>query len=264
MAILQGLAGAAVVEPEQQQGDGHGFQVYHHQQQPYNNEQQVNSVSHAAGLVSATPSGGTQAVTTPSARAPSVGVPTYDTGAGTGNASGKGGGSKRPKRKRRRYDPEVKEYVQYNDKDVLFGRGGLINKHPGNNRYHREKKKLQAAYLKASKEEKGAISKSLIDLVHAWGGRFLKRDDSKKEIEGNKKGLWYEVHDRTAQTKAGQALCEDYTKEQRKEKRMRYAATKNEARAANIIALANKNAARGNSNGFLSLSIPSGAINGTN
>ena len=122
--------------------------------------------------------------------------------------------SSAPKRIRKVYDIAVdcRRYVQYTDSDVLCQRGGLANKHKGNHQYLAAKEALQTVYQATPKSGRTAVAQQLVDRVHAWGGRFLRKDA---------KG-WYEIHNHTARTKAGQALREEYTPEERKEKRDRY------------------------------------------
>jgi hypothetical protein len=110
---------------------------------------------------------------------------------------------------------ESRVYVRYTDSDVLCQRGGLANRHPGNQQYLKAKDVLQPTYFAASKTGRTKVAQDLVDQVHAWGGRFLRFE----------KGCgWYEIHNLTARTKASQVLREDYTPEQRKEKRERHRA----------------------------------------
>lgn len=126
--------------------------------------------------------------------------------------------AKKPKKKRiyksRKVIPEVKTFVEFTDDDVLLGRGGLSNKHPGNKRYRTEIENAKAVYRAASKDEKTEWANLLVEYVKKYGGRFLEKD---KET-----GKWYIVPDVVARRKAGQALREDNTAESRKEKRDRY------------------------------------------
>merc|ERR1712154_697991 len=70
---------------------------------------------------------------------------------------------------------------------------------------------LKACYRSSSKDEKTDWSQCLVDYVHAYGGRFLRfRKDE---------GIWYEVSNREARKKAGQALREENTPESRAAKR---------------------------------------------
>lgn len=126
------------------------------------------------------------------------------------------GKKKRKKRvyKSRKVIPAVKTFVDYTDNDVLLGRGGLSNKHPGNKRYRQEIENTKAVYRSAAKEEKTEWASLLIEYVQRYGGRFLEKD---KET-----GKWYIVPDIVARRKAGQALREDNTPESRAEKRERY------------------------------------------
>jgi len=86
----------------------------------------------------------------------------------------------------------------FNDSDVLSGRGGGTNVHPGN-RHFRELINLhRRAYLKARKNDKPAISRAIVRAVRENNGRFLKRDE--------KSGLWFEIGDDAAREKTSQAL----------------------------------------------------------
>lgn len=117
-------------------------------------------------------------------------------------------------RVRKTYEPERRIYVQYTDSDVLCQRGGLANKHPGNHRYLTAKDAMQPVYLATPKAGRTAVAQRLVDQVRQWGGRFLKYDTVHQ--------AWYEIHNHTARTKCGQALREEYTPDQRAEKRARY------------------------------------------
>jgi len=113
-----------------------------------------------------------------------------------------------------RKEPAVKVYYEPQDADVLLGRGGRTNHHPGNKRYLEAKDLIQDRYLAASKNEKTDISQELVDVVHAWGGRFLQLDEI-----ANK---WFEVTNIKARKKASQTLREMNTPEQRAAKRAKY------------------------------------------
>lgn len=118
------------------------------------------------------------------------------------------------KRERKDYDaPEgQRTYVQLRSIDVGMGRGGEMNRHDGNLLFHDAKRRLQPLYAQASKADCTLIAQQLVLDVRAWGGRFLKKD----------KSGWYVVHNHTARTKCSQALRENYTAEERAEKRRRY------------------------------------------
>mmetsp|Transcript_24786 Transcript_24786/g.38315 ORF Transcript_24786/g.38315 Transcript_24786/m.38315 type:complete len:426 (-) Transcript_24786:528-1805(-) len=94
--------------------------------------------------------------------------------------------------------------IEKQHNDVLFGRGGGINSHPGNMNYRYIVSKHKRAYnLAANKQEKARISQSVIDAIHGMTprGRFLmkaNRDDK----------LWTEVDISDAMKKTSQALRE--------------------------------------------------------
>ena len=116
----------------------------------------------------------------------------------------------------RRPEPECKVFFQVRDVDVLLGRGGRVNHHPGNRRYLRQKEAMQERYLTAEKNHKKEISQELVDTVHAWGGRFL-------QLEEGTEDSWFEVLNRVAREKASQTLREMNTAENRAAKRAKYA-----------------------------------------
>jgi hypothetical protein len=113
------------------------------------------------------------------------------------SSSLKSGGSKKKKKKRRELDETVA--IDPTDDDVLFGRGGYTNSHPGNIKYRAKALELRPWYEASSKEEKYNISELLIESVKAEGGRFL---------EKGKDGLWHEVLYNGARKKASQQLRE--------------------------------------------------------
>lgn len=88
--------------------------------------------------------------------------------------------------------------LHYNDRDVLSGRGGGTNLHPGN-RYYRELILSQcSAYEEASKTMKPEISRQIIRKIREKGGRFLRK--SKTD------GMYFEIDESTARGKTSQAL----------------------------------------------------------
>jgi hypothetical protein len=89
--------------------------------------------------------------------------------------------------------------VKYTDDDVLLGRGGFTNTHPGNIRFHEKALELRQLYESSDKEQKFEISKLLLGSVTDKGNRFLERGDD---------GLWHEVVGFGARKKASQALRE--------------------------------------------------------
>ena len=92
-----------------------------------------------------------------------------------------------------------------NENDVLSGRGGRINSHPGNVRFRdiiaNKKKEYLAPTTK--KLEKAHIAAAIVnDIRHMTPpGRFLKEDADT--------GLWWDIGDAKAIKKTGQALRED-------------------------------------------------------
>jgi hypothetical protein len=85
----------------------------------------------------------------------------------------------------------------YSRNDVLCGRGGGTNVHPGNRRFRDLINANRRAYLKARKNDKPAISRSIVRTIREMNGRFLKKDE---------KGLWFEIGDDGAREKTSQAL----------------------------------------------------------
>ena len=127
--------------------------------------------------------------------------------------------AKKPKKKRKRKPrqkilPAVYEYVgEPRENDILCGRGGKTNHHPGNKRWLEEVKNLQGWYrgIEADKE-KTDLSQCLVDYVQSYGGRFIEKDSTG----------WFIIPNRKARLKAGQALRENNDPEIRKAKRARY------------------------------------------
>lgn len=85
--------------------------------------------------------------------------------------------------------------------DVICGRGGKANTHPGNISFREEAKKLRSWYESSSKSEKFTISSFLVDIVREGGGRFLRRDPDRP-------GGWLEADSSEVRKKASQALRE--------------------------------------------------------
>jgi hypothetical protein len=88
------------------------------------------------------------------------------------------------------------------DNDVICGRGGLGNRHPGNVCYREIIKKYQVQYLKAQKREKKTIALDIVDIIHKLNppGKFLQKDNST--------GLYLEIDDKRASEKVSQSLRE--------------------------------------------------------
>ena len=87
----------------------------------------------------------------------------------------------------------------------MSGRGGAVNGHAGNKQYRAVVNGMKAEYLspKTRKSEKTHIAAKLVFEIRQLSppGRFLKLDAST--------GKWYEIGDRAAFRKTGQALREN-------------------------------------------------------
>ncbi|ACI65611.1 predicted protein [Phaeodactylum tricornutum CCAP 1055/1] len=86
----------------------------------------------------------------------------------------------------------------FHDADVLSGRGGGTNVHPGNRNFRDMINLHRRAYLKARKNDKPAISRAIVRSIRESKGKFLKKDE--------KTGLWFEIGDDAAREKTSQAL----------------------------------------------------------
>ncbi len=92
-----------------------------------------------------------------------------------------------------------------NKADVLCGRGGNINTHPGNENFRKLIEEHKRVYLTARfKKEKRIITDSIIEEVRRRGGKFLIRD--------GKTNLWHQVPIEKARDKTSQALRENAPK----------------------------------------------------
>jgi len=86
--------------------------------------------------------------------------------------------------------------------DVLCGRGGATNNHPGNRFFRKIVKEHQPDYFRAKKREKPNVAREIVSAIKARNppGRFLKKCPTS--------GIWHEISDRRATEKASQALRE--------------------------------------------------------
>lgn len=122
---------------------------------------------------------------------------------------------KRPPRKRKTRVPVVKNYFEPTDADILCGRGGRANNHPGNKKYLELKDQVRPRYTAASKAAKTGIAEEVVDtVIKEWKGRFLALD--------TKADKWYEIDRLEARRKCSQALREENTAEARAQKRAKY------------------------------------------
>ena len=85
--------------------------------------------------------------------------------------------------------------------DVLFGRGGLTNRHIGNLRYRDIISIHRQDYVSAQKTDKPSVARKIVKAIRTGDkpGRFLRKGDDDK---------WHEVSDKEAAWKASQALRE--------------------------------------------------------
>lgn len=87
------------------------------------------------------------------------------------------------------------------DWDVLCGRGGKSNHHPGNKRYRQVVAEMKAKYRgTAAKTDKTALSRAIVDYVNGYGGRFIKKN--------SKAGKYILLTKAEARKKTSQALRE--------------------------------------------------------
>lgn len=92
--------------------------------------------------------------------------------------------------------------IVVNSNDVLCGRGGETNHHPGNVQYRGLVKIHQRAYLHAKRRDKPRIARIIVDTIRRQipHGRFLKKDTVS--------GAWKDVGNVKAREKTSQALRE--------------------------------------------------------
>ena len=89
--------------------------------------------------------------------------------------------------------------IEITKDDVLFGRGGGTNRHPGNIYFRDLVSEQQPAYVQARKSDKTLIAKSIVAKIRESQGRFLKVIS---------KGVYEDVNDKKAAEKTSQALRE--------------------------------------------------------
>jgi hypothetical protein len=109
---------------------------------------------------------------------------------------------KREELKKKYANWPLKNIKEPHDNDVMYGRGGGTNHHPGNKVYRKlvEDKKLD--YVNSKRLDKPLVA---LHIIRTWRtqvppGRFLKMDE--------KMGLWNDVGDKKAREKTSQALRE--------------------------------------------------------
>jgi hypothetical protein len=95
-----------------------------------------------------------------------------------------------------------KEIKEPHDNDIMYGRGGGTNHHPGNKRYRQMVEDRKLEYVTSKRLDKPLVA---LEIIRIWRGqlppgRFLKLDE--------KTGLWLDVGDKKAREKTSQALRE--------------------------------------------------------
>lgn len=93
--------------------------------------------------------------------------------------------------------------------DVMCGRGGGTNNHPGNIKFRQLVNQHKLRYIAATKADKPKVAR---DVVHIWRaqeppGRFLTKS-SATTASKSKEILWHDVGDQKAREKASQCLRE--------------------------------------------------------
>lgn len=96
----------------------------------------------------------------------------------------------------------LRDVKEPHDNDVLYGRGGGTNHHPGNKRYRKLVEEKKIDYVNSKRLDKPLVA---LEIIRKWRaqdppGRFLKLDE--------KTGLWSDVGDKKAREKTSQALRE--------------------------------------------------------
>jgi hypothetical protein len=101
-------------------------------------------------------------------------------------------------------DEKVYRTTVPNKNDVLCGRGGTINSHPGNEQYRSIVDSKKRVYLTARfKREKRLIATSIVDQIRNMDppGRFLQKDADKQ--------TWFDIGEEKSREKTSQALREN-------------------------------------------------------
>lgn len=98
--------------------------------------------------------------------------------------------------------------------DVLFGRGGMTNGHPGNRRFRDIIALHRPDYIRATKMDKPKVARRIVRAIRQGNppGRFLRKGDD---------GKWYDVGDRNAAEKTSQGLRERSNAEKRQRSALR-------------------------------------------
>ena len=86
------------------------------------------------------------------------------------------------------------------DIDILCGRGGGSNRHPGNKAFLKLVESKKSDYRSCRKTDKLSMAKSIVELIKSKGTRFLRK--------GEENTGWFEIDDQAAYLKTSQALRE--------------------------------------------------------
>ena len=104
---------------------------------------------------------------------------------------------------RKKYaDWPLKGIKEPHNNDVMYGRGGGTNHHPGNKKYRELVEDRKLEYVNSKRLDKPLVA---LEIIRKWRGqippgRFLKLDE--------KTGTWLDVGDKKAREKTSQALRE--------------------------------------------------------
>jgi hypothetical protein len=99
-------------------------------------------------------------------------------------------------------DWPLRNIKEPHENDVMYGRGGGTNHHPGNKQYRKMVEDRKLEYVNCKRLDKPLVA---LEIIRVWRsqippGRFLKLDE--------KTGLWNDVGDKKAREKTSQALRE--------------------------------------------------------
>jgi hypothetical protein len=97
--------------------------------------------------------------------------------------------------KKKYADWPLRDIKEPHEHDVMYGRGGGTNHHPGNKRYRKLVEDRKLEYVNSKRLDKPLVALEIIRLWRAQlpPGRFLKLDE--------KTGLWHDVGDKKAREK---------------------------------------------------------------
>lgn len=109
---------------------------------------------------------------------------------------------KREELKKKYANWPLRNIKEPHENDVMYGRGGGTNHHPGNKKYRKMVEDRKLEYVNSKRLDKPLVA---LEIIRHWRsqlppGRFLKLDE--------KTGLWNDVGDKKAREKTSQALRE--------------------------------------------------------